>query len=166
LRSLEKAASPNLLIGAKAVLVGGRVAAAITEATDVSQLRQTRLEFFCNQVFSIDVTQRLGVVSDMVKDELQEEVAKAIVESSAELLGVTVETVLPVVRIARIGFNLRQKLKAIKERHRRGDDDEMLDLADNLKDDDAAFEDVSTALKGLSDLLIKEQRSIASGDSA
>ena len=150
MKALDRSAARNLLIGARAVMIGGRVAAGITEATDVIQLRQTRLEAFCIEVFSIDVSQRVGAVGDIIKDEVQEEVARAIVESAAELLGVGVETVLPVVKIARIGFNLHAKLRAIKERNRRSEVDEMMDLDTNLTADDKIFDEVLKLLQDLS----------------
>jgi hypothetical protein len=103
--------------------------------------------------FSIDVSRRLGAVGDIVKDEVQEEIAKAILESSVDLLGAGAETLLPFIKVARIGWNLREKLRAIEERHRRGEDDEMMDLADNLEADDALFNDVSKDMKKLSNAL-------------
>jgi hypothetical protein len=152
-RDLDQIQARLVFLAARAVIAGSHVLGALRAATNLIRLRQGKLELYLEEALTVDVDAALDAAQDILAAELREETYKAILEASAQAIGIAAETVFPILKIATISHELYDKLQNLKKRYARGEVDEVLDFSDQvhlengaIEKDLALFESLRTAL--------------------
>lgn len=158
LKDANKKQATQVLLVTKAILIGMKVVNVLNVATNLIEIRQGKLEAYLDEVLTVNVDKAIDSVEDIVKAEIREEAYKQILEAAAKVVGVAVETVLPVVKIATITTELYLNLKRLKkQRYGRAAVDDMLDLSDQIRTETEAFEKDLELFGYLGDAISREK---------
>jgi hypothetical protein len=128
-----------VLLAARAIIAGTMVLSALQVAINLIRLRQGKLESYLGETLSINIDAALDAVQDVAAAVIREETYKALLETSAQVLGVAVESVFPLVKLATIAHDLYSKLAALKKRYGREEVDDMLDFFDQIQNENDAI---------------------------
>lgn len=133
LDTLEKAQVRYVLLAAQAVAVRRNVLKAQVVATALIQLRQAESERYLREALSVDLDAVLDSAQDILTAEARDVFIEECLKAAAQVLGVTVETVFPVVRIATIVHDLHRSVVDLENRYKRTDVDSLLEFSRQVR---------------------------------